>query len=175
MGELLQRLGGPVPVNIYYSTDSGRDGEDRLYLRAESLRFRTRDAGRRQDGTLLGDPNNPVICPPRACRGLQSGRECVLRLHRRHRPRHGHECHWLRGTYDAKADRGTGRSSSRSTSDSRLQVRRHQLRRWKALLDRRRERPQASTTAASSAATRPTSPIPRSTRCCSIRGSNRAT
>ena len=35
-GNYCNVLGGPVPVNIYYSTDGGRDGQDRLFLRAES-------------------------------------------------------------------------------------------------------------------------------------------
>jgi hypothetical protein len=91
-GNYCNVLGGPTPVNIYYSTDGGRTVKI-------AYAFGTHPA--RRDAP--GDPQNPVVCrhvhsvaynPAEnafyACTGDFDNPP---------------ECHWLRGTYDAKADR----------------------------------------------------------------------
>lgn len=104
-GNYCNVVGGAVPVNIYYSTDSGRTVKI-AYAFGQNPWFRDNGSpGGSKTGTLLGNPGNPVICrhvhtvaynPPEnafyACTGdIQRGA--------------GLECHWLRGTYDAKTDK----------------------------------------------------------------------
>jgi hypothetical protein len=103
-GNYCNVLGGATPVNIYYSTDSGRTVKI-AYAFGQNPHFRDDGSpGGGSTGALLGDPGNPVLCrhvhdvaynPAEnafyACTGdLDRGS--------------GHECHWLRGTYDAKKD-----------------------------------------------------------------------
>ncbi|WP_165250481.1 hypothetical protein [Paludisphaera soli] len=99
-GNYCNVLGGAVPVNIFYSTDGGETVKI-AYSFGRNPEFQEPGA---KPESFLGDPTNPVVCrhvhavmyhPAErafyACTGdIDSG--------------HGHECHWLRGTYDAKAD-----------------------------------------------------------------------
>ncbi len=92
--------GGPVPVNIYYSTDSGETVKI-AYAFGQNPRFQEKDTPPEK---FLGNPANKFIArhihnvtynPAEkafyACTGdVERG--------------HGKECHWLRGTYDAQAD-----------------------------------------------------------------------
>lgn len=104
-GNYCNVIGGATPVNIYYSTDSGRTVKI-AYTFGQSPYFRDNGSeGGGTTGTLLGDPSNPVHCrhlhtvvynPPEnafyACTGdFDRAAE--------------NECHWLRGTYDAKQDK----------------------------------------------------------------------
>ncbi len=96
-GNYCNVLGGPVPVNIYYSTDSGETVK-LAYAFGQNPKFQNKDM------PLLGDPGNPLIArhihnvtynPTEnafyACTGdIDRG--------------HGKEVHWLRGTYDAAKD-----------------------------------------------------------------------
>lgn len=101
-GNYCNVLGGPVPVNIYYSTDSGETVK-LAYAFGQNPKFQQKDAP--PDAPLLGEPNNAVIArhvhnvtynPSEnafyACTGdIDRG--------------HGNECHWLRGAYDAASDK----------------------------------------------------------------------
>ena len=99
-GNYCNVLGGPVPVNIYYSTDQGHSVKI-AYSFGHNLRFQDRDA---KSGAPLGDPDNSVICrhvhsvaynpTERAFYACTGDRDVDDR----------HECHWLRGTYDSKND-----------------------------------------------------------------------
>ena len=103
-GNYCNVLGGATPVNIYYSTDGGQTVKI-AYCFGQNPYFRDNGSpGGGKTGTLLGDPKNPVICrhihtvadnPAEnafyACTGDGDRPE-------------GFECHWLRGTYDAKKD-----------------------------------------------------------------------
>jgi len=104
-GNYCNVIGGATPVNIYYSTDGGQTVKI-AYSFGRNPHFRDNgSAGGSTSGTLLGNPDNPVICrhvhivsynPVEnafyACTGdLDRGA--------------GHECHWLRGVYDAMSDR----------------------------------------------------------------------
>jgi len=93
---------GPVPVNIYYSTDQGATVKI-AYSFGRNPFFQEKGTA---PAALLGDSDNPVLCrhvhsvsynPAEnavyACTGdIDRGQG------------HGKECHWLRGTYDAAAD-----------------------------------------------------------------------
>jgi hypothetical protein len=100
-GNYCNVLGGAVPVNIYYSTDSGQTVK-LAYSFGRNPRFQQKGA---TPETFIGDPTNSVICrhihnvtynPAEnafyACTG-DFDREAIR------------ECHWLRGLYDAGKDR----------------------------------------------------------------------
>ncbi len=104
-GNYCNVIGGATPVNIYYSTDSGRAVKI-AYAFGQNPCFRDNGSGGGgKTGSLLGNPDNPVLARhvhtvaynPKenafyACTGdLDRG--------------FGHECHWLRGVYDAKKDK----------------------------------------------------------------------
>ncbi len=97
--------GGATPVNIYYSTDNGQTVKI-AYAFGQNPHFRDNGApGGGRSGTLLGDPNNPVIC--RHIHSVAYNPDenafyaCTGDIDRGA----GKECHWLRGTYDANKDK----------------------------------------------------------------------
>ncbi|MDP6720686.1 MAG: hypothetical protein QGF59_18630, partial [Pirellulaceae bacterium] len=57
-GNYCNVIGGPVPVNIYYSTDYGQTVKI-AYSFGQNPRYQDQDA---KSGMLLGNPQNPVIC-----------------------------------------------------------------------------------------------------------------
>lgn len=99
-GNYCNVMGGPVPVNIYYSTDNGETVKI-AYAFGQNPKFQEKDT---DPAKLLGNPGNKLVArhihnvtynPAEnafyACTGdIDRG--------------HGNECHWLRGTYDVKAD-----------------------------------------------------------------------
>lgn len=100
-GNYCNVLGGPVPVNVYYSTDNGETVK-LAYSFGQNPKFQQKDAP--PDTPLLGDAKNPLIArhvhnvsynPAEsafyACTGdIDRG--------------NGKEVHWIRGTYEAKSD-----------------------------------------------------------------------
>ena len=107
--------GGPVPVNIYYSTDSGETVKI-AYSFGQNPFFQQADTDPR---SFLGDRGNPVICRHVHAVGYnpieRAFYACTGDLDRGH----GHECHWLRGLYDASADRWDWQSLVSVNSNSR--------------------------------------------------------
>ena len=99
-GNYCNVLGGPVPVNIYYSTDGGQTVKI-AYAFGRNPHFQEKGT---PNEAYLGNPNNPVIC--RHIHAVvynpaeRAFYACTGDINRGH----GNECHWLRGTYDAKAD-----------------------------------------------------------------------
>jgi hypothetical protein len=91
--------GGATPSNIYYSTDSGRTVKI-AYAFGQHPHYQ--DNG--TPGAVLGNPDNLVIC--RHVHGVMYNPTenafyaCTGDRDRGER----HECHWLRGTYDAPKD-----------------------------------------------------------------------
>lgn len=115
-GNYCNVLGGPVPVNIYYSTDGGETVKI-AYAFGQNPRFQEKDA---DPAKFLGNPANPVIC-----RHIHSVTynpwekafyACTGDVNRGH----GDEVHWLRGTYDAKADQWDWKVIISVNSDSRF-------------------------------------------------------
>ena len=115
-GNYCNVTGGPVPVNIYYSTDSGQTVKI-AYSFGRNPHFQEKGAA---PGTLLGDATNPLIT--RHIHGLAYNPDenafyaCTGDIDRGN----GNECHWLRGTYDAPADRWDWTVLVSVNSDSRF-------------------------------------------------------
>jgi len=99
-GNYCNVLGGHVPVNIYYSTDGGETVKI-AYSFGRNPNFQEKETDPK---AFLGDPNNSVIC--RHIHNVvynpaeRAFYACTGDVNRGY----GNECHWLRGTYDAKAD-----------------------------------------------------------------------
>ena len=99
-GNYCNVLGGPVPVNIYYSTDQGETVKI-AYAFGHNPAFHDRDA---KTGRPLGDPDNPVICRHIHSVAYHADENAFYACTGDHDRADQHECHWLRGTYDAKND-----------------------------------------------------------------------
>ena len=99
-GNYCNVLGGPVPVNIYYSTDAGETVK-LAYSFGRNPRFQ--EKGTKPDA-MLGNPDNTVICRHVHAVTYNPAEgafyACTGDINRGH----GNECHWLRGVYDAKED-----------------------------------------------------------------------
>ncbi|MGN6134605.1 MAG: hypothetical protein ACTHOU_08895 [Aureliella sp.] len=114
-GNYCNVLGGPVPVNIYYSTDGGETVKI-AYSFGRNPKFQEKGT---QPEHFLGDPNNSVIC--RHIHAVvynpaeRAFYACTGDIDRGH----GNECHWLRGTYDAKSDQWNWRVIVSVNSNSR--------------------------------------------------------
>ncbi len=99
-GNYCNVIGGPVPVNIYYSTDSGQTVKI-AYAFGKNPDFQEKGT---PPAAYLGNPNNPVTC--RHIHAVayhpveRAFYACTGDLDRGH----GLECHWMRGRYDAQAD-----------------------------------------------------------------------
>jgi len=99
-GNYCNVMGGPVPVNIYYSTDNGETVK-LAYAFGQNPKFQEKAA---DPAKLLGNPNNKIIA--RHIHNVtynpaeKAFYACTGDIDRSH----GNECHWLRGTYDALAD-----------------------------------------------------------------------
>jgi len=99
-GNYCNVIGGPVPVNIYYSTDQGRTVKI-AYSFGHNPRFHNKDA---KTGAPLGNPDNPVICRHIHCVAYNPGENAFYACTGDHDRDGRHECHWLRGVYDQVLD-----------------------------------------------------------------------
>lgn len=114
--------GGAVPVNIYYSTDSGKTVKI-AYSFGQNPKFQEKGAAPEgKTGKLLGNPDNPLVC-----RHIHSVAynptenafyACTGDIDRGH----GHECHWLRGTYDSANDTWDWKVIVSANSNSRYKA-----------------------------------------------------
>jgi len=104
-GNYCNVLGGAAPVNIYYSTDNGQTVKI-AYAFGQNPRYRDNgSAGGGSTGPLLGDPGNPVICRHIHCVAYNPVENAFYACTGDLGPADRHECHWLKGTYDAKDDK----------------------------------------------------------------------
>jgi hypothetical protein len=104
-GNYCNVLGGASPVNIYYSTDNGRTVKI-AYAFGQNPHYRDNgSAGGGSTGALLGDPENPVICRHMHCVAYNPAEKAFYACTGDRDIADKHECHWLRGTYDAKKDK----------------------------------------------------------------------
>jgi hypothetical protein len=99
-GNYCNVLGGPVPVNIFYSTNGGRTVKI-AYSFGRNPAVQEPGA---EPGSFLGDPTNPVICRHVHCVTYNPAERAFYACTGDIDRGAGHECHWLRGEYDAKAD-----------------------------------------------------------------------
>jgi hypothetical protein len=104
-GNYCNVLGGATPVNIYYSTDSGQTVK-LAYAFGQNPHFCDNgSAGGGATGTLLGDAGNPVICRHIHCVAYHPAENAFYACTGDADKPEGHECHWLRGVYDAQQDK----------------------------------------------------------------------
>lgn len=100
-GNYCNVLGGAVPVNIYYSTDQGETVK-LAYSFGQNPKFQQKEAA---PGELLGNPDNDVICRHIHAVAYHPDEAAFYACTGDIDRGFGNECHWLRGTYDAAADR----------------------------------------------------------------------
>ena len=98
-------VGGATPVNIYYSSDNGRTVKI-AYAFGQNPRYRDNGTGGGgSTGELLGNPDNPIICRHIHCVAYNPVENafyaCTGDIDRGGK----HECHWLKGTYNAAKDK----------------------------------------------------------------------
>jgi hypothetical protein len=99
-GNYCNVLGGAVPVNIYYSTDGGATVKI-AYSFGQNPKFQQKGG---DPAKLLGNPKNSVICRHVHCVTYNPAEKAFYACTGDIDRGDGKECHWLRGTYDAKAD-----------------------------------------------------------------------
>ena len=99
-GNYCNVIGGAVPVNIYYSTDSGQTVKI-AYAFGKNLDFQEKET---PPAEYLGSPTNPLTCRHIHAVAYNPAERafyaCTGDLDRGH----GLECHWMRGQYDAPSD-----------------------------------------------------------------------
>ena len=104
-GNYCNVLGGAVPANIYYSADNGHTVKI-AYAFGQNPYYRDNGSpGGGPTGTLLGDPENPVICRHVHCVAYNPAENAFYACTGDRDIDNKHECHWLRGTYDADKDK----------------------------------------------------------------------
>lgn len=96
--------GGATPVNIYYSTDQGRTVKV-AYAFGQNPAYRDNGTpGGGNTGPLLGNADNSVIARHVHCVAYNPAENAFYACTGdRERPE-GHECHWLKGIYNADKD-----------------------------------------------------------------------
>jgi len=114
--------GGATPVNIYYSADGGETVK-LAYGFGQSPY--THDDGSPCGGTegpALGNPDNPVCCRHMHTVAYNPAEDAFYACTGDHDKPEGYEVHWLRGTYDAAADRWDWRVIVSDATNSRYKA-----------------------------------------------------
>jgi len=118
-GNYCNVIGGATPVNIYYSTDNGETVKI-AYSFGQNPRNRDNGSGGGgTTGTPLGNPDNPVICRHVHCVTYNPAEDAFYACTGDHDRGEKHECHWLRGTYDANRDQWQWKVIVSDASNSR--------------------------------------------------------
>ena len=104
-GNYCNVVGGATPVNIYYSIDNGLTVKIAYAFGQNPYRRDNGSAGGGTAGTLLGNPDNPVICRHIHSVAYNPAENAFYACTGDSNRAEGFECHWLRGTYDAVKDR----------------------------------------------------------------------
>jgi hypothetical protein len=100
-GNYCNVLGGAVPVNIYYSTDSGATVK-LAYGFGRNPKFQQKGAP--ADAPMLGNPNNKLIARHIHNVTYNLDENAFYAVTGDIDRGDGNEVHWIRGTYDAAAD-----------------------------------------------------------------------
>ncbi|MDY0165198.1 MAG: hypothetical protein RBS80_01555 [Thermoguttaceae bacterium] len=104
-GNYCNVLGGATPPSIYYSIDNGQTAKIAYAFGQNPYHRDNGGPGGGPAGTLLGDPDNPVFCRHIHSVAYNPSENAFYACTGDHDRPEGYECHWLRGTYDASADR----------------------------------------------------------------------
>jgi hypothetical protein len=104
-GNYCNVVGGAAPVNIYYSTDGGQTVKIAYKFGRSPHTHDDGSPGGGTEGTPLGDPGNPICCRHVHTVAYNPAEDAFYTCTGDHDQPEGYECHWLRGTYDAAADR----------------------------------------------------------------------
>lgn len=115
-GNYCNVLGGPVPVNIYYSADGGQTVKI-AYSFGRNPHFQEKGT---EPGKFLGHADNKLICRHVHCVAYNPAENAFYACTGDIDRGHGNECHWLRGTYDAKTDAWDWKLLISVNSDSRF-------------------------------------------------------
>lgn len=118
-GNYCNVIGGGTPVNIYYSADSGRTVKIAYSFGQNPFFGDNGSPGGGKGGTLLGNPNNPVLCRHVHTVAYNPAENAFYSCTGDGTRGLGHECHWLRGTYDAKKDQWNWKVLVSDVSNSR--------------------------------------------------------
>jgi hypothetical protein len=103
-GNYCNVIGGATPVNIYYSVDGGKTVKIAYSFGRNPDNRDNGSGGGGRTGTPLGNADNPVICRHIHCVAYNPAENAFYACTGDHDKGKIHECHWLRGTYDAKRD-----------------------------------------------------------------------
>ncbi|MFK5923462.1 MAG: hypothetical protein QM496_14890 [Verrucomicrobiota bacterium] len=118
-GNYCNVLGGAVPVNVYYSTDNGETVKI-AYSFGQNPHFQEKLAkGQTRKGPLLGNPDNPTVCRHIHSVAYNPAENAFYACTGDHDRTVGHECHWIRGSYDASKDSWDWKVLVSSNSNSR--------------------------------------------------------
>lgn len=105
----------PVPSNVYYSVDGGKTVKIAYgFGRNPSIQYKGADPA-----SWLGAADNPVICRHVHSVAYNPAEKAFYACTGDVDRGHGHECHWLRGTYDARADKWNWKVVVSSNANSR--------------------------------------------------------
>jgi hypothetical protein len=118
-GNYCNVIGGATPVNIYYSTDSGRTVKIAYSFGQNPFFGDNGSPGGGKGGALLGNPNNPVLCRHVHTVAYNPAEDAFYSCTGDGTRGLGHECHWLRGIYDGKKDQWKWKVLVSDVSNSR--------------------------------------------------------
>ncbi len=118
-GNYCNVLGGATPVNIYYSIDSGRTVKLAYSFGQNPFFSDNGSPGGGKAGALLGDPDNKVLCRHVHTVAYNAAENAFYATTGDGTRGLGHECHWLRGTYDHKQDQWEWKVLVSDVSNSR--------------------------------------------------------
>lgn len=118
-GNYCNVIDGASPVNIYYSTDNGQTVKIAYSFGQNPYNRDDGSGGGGRTGTPLGNADNRVICRHVHCVAYNPAEDAFYACTGDHDKPEGHECHWLRGTYDSQQDKWQWKVIVSDASNSR--------------------------------------------------------
>ncbi len=121
-GNYCNVIDGASPINIYYSTDNGQTVKIAYSFGQNPSHRDNGSGGGGKTGTPLGNADNPVICRHVHCVTYNPAEDAFYACTGDRDRKEGHECHWLRGTYDAAKDKWHWKVIVSDASNSRYKA-----------------------------------------------------
>ena len=118
-GNYCNVIDGATPVNIYYSTDNGETVKIAYSFGQNPRNHDNGSGGGGTTGTPLGNPDNQVICRHVHCVTYSPTEDAFYACTGDGDRGDRHECHWLRGIYDAQSDKWAWKVIVSGPSNSR--------------------------------------------------------